>query len=370
MPTCQDYCCTYTPKLSYPPRSCKRPKSPGAFPETPAPPRRCPPPAEAGPAPSDGDNDTPAPTYPILPVAETTTTKTKVVLSTIPEVEPKLGGLTNYAAWMIRMENILFMFDLSYGEGYSYWEIVKGVAKIPSESETETKNRREWRKADCFALLTMQKNCEADPLSKIEMCGSANEAYQALKSQYEGMTATDLAIIVKRVFQFPFDDRTTTIGDHITEFDKRWGFMKSTVNAMMITEANKENKFYKGIQLCGESDEAKAEFLLLTMPPFYSQLVQNLRVKTGYTYGDITRGLIRYVPGKSRRSVTIGREEYKTGSGSGAKASPVLLAPTDRLRKPVDTSKQCGYCQKVKKWRGLGHTENECSTKQKERGNQ
>ena len=87
----------------------------------------------------------------------------------------------------------------------------------------------------------MQKNSEANTLSlsKIEICDSVNEAYQALKSKYEGKTATDLGTVVQRVFNFLFDDRNSTIEDHITEFDKRWRFIKSTVNAMMTTEANK-----------------------------------------------------------------------------------------------------------------------------------
>ena len=30
-------------------------------------------------------------------------------------------------------------------------------------------------------------------------------------------------------------------------------------------------------------------------------------------------------------------------------------------------SKTCGYCQKVKQWRGIGHTEAECKTKKREK---
>ena len=127
------------------------------------------------------------------------------------------------------MENIFFMFDLSYGERNTYWEIVKGIAR------EEGTNR--------FALLTIEKNGETEPLSKIELCDNSHDAYLALKNQYEGKTVTDLETVVQRVFNFPFDDRYTTIEDHITEFDTRWAFMRSTVNAMMANKENKENKF-------------------------------------------------------------------------------------------------------------------------------
>ena len=30
-------------------------------------------------------------------------------------------------------------------------------------------------------------------------------------------------------------------------------------------------------------------------------------------------------------------------------------------------SETCGYCQKVKQWRGIGHTEAECKTKKREK---
>ena len=354
------------------------PQVAGAYPNTPARPRTIPPPIGEGPAPCD-EETRPAPReedpgYPILPTMAAET-KTKETLSAIPKVEPKLEGQANYASWMMKMENTLFLFDVSYtleDEEHTFWDIVIENAICPADEKK--KNKREWLKADKFALLTMQKNCESEPLAKIEMCTTAKDAYEALKSQYEGKTATDIGTIIHDVFRMTYDDRTTTINDHITDYDKRWAYMRSTVTAMVA--AKPENEFYKCTKGYSENDEAKTEFLLLTLPPFYSQLVENLRTKTDYTYGDVVRNLKRYVPARQhqgRRSTTIGREtqEYKTGTGSGAKLDPVILAmrgPTDRFGRPLDTSKQCGYCQKVKKWRGIGHTENECKTKQKERG--
>ena len=121
----------------------------------------------------------------------------------------------------------------------------------------------------------------------------------ALKSHYEGKTATDIGTIIHGVFRMTYDDRTTAINDHITEYDKRWAYMRSTVTAMVA--AKPENKFYKCTKGYSENDEAKAEFLLLTLPPFYSGLVENLKVKTDYTYGDIVRNLQRYVPARQQQ---------------------------------------------------------------------
>lgn len=58
-------------------------------------------------------------------------------------------------------------------------------------------------------------------------------------------------------------------------------------------------------------------------------------------------------------------------SKNGSKENPVILRTgqqlTDRFGKPLDMNKSCGYCQNVKKWRGIGHTEQECKTKQREK---
>lgn len=111
---------------------------------------------------------------------------------------------------------------------------------------------------------------------------------------------------------------------------------------------------------------AKKEFLLLTFPTHimkYGQLVQNLRTREDYTYADMVANIKQYAP------QLIWKKNGEKQSGS--KENPVILRIgqqlTDRFGKPLDMSKNCGYCQNVKKWRGIGHTEQECKTKQREK---
>ena len=108
------------------------------------------------------------------------------------------------------MENTLFLFDLSYTTDDTYWDIVTGKAVCPADNKKKAK--KEWSKANKFALLTMQKNCESEPLAKVEMSTTPHEAYEALKSQYEGKTAE--LYIIHDVFRMVYDDRNTTISDH------------------------------------------------------------------------------------------------------------------------------------------------------------
>ena len=67
----------------------------------------------------------------------------------------------------------------------------------------------------------------------------------------------------------------------------------------------------------------------------------------------------------------IWKKNEDKNKGTGSKENPVVLLTgqllTDRFDKPLNMNKSCGYCQKVKKWRGIGHTEQECKTKQREK---
>ena len=144
-----------------------------------------------------------------------------------------------------------------------------------------------------------------------------------------------------------------------------------------LNEADKE--FGEILGNLGECERAKKEFLLSTFPDLlkYNQMVQNLRSQPNLTYGDVIANLKAYVPQLMWKK----KNEYKKAE-SGSKENPVVLAayqqqgqqkggpPKDKFGNLLDTSKTCGYCQKVKKWRGIGHTEAECKTKKREKEGQ
>src|ERR1700761_2062283 len=95
---------------------------------------------------------------------------------------------------------------------------------------------------------------------------------------------TDLGAVLAGVLRLTYNDREATIEEHITTFDKKWAFMKSTVSSGEFDEHTKTF----GVPLKGlsESDCAKTELLLLTLPPFYSQLVENIQTKGKITYAE------------------------------------------------------------------------------------
>ena len=62
------------------------------------------------------------------------------------------------------------------------------------------------------------------------------------------------------------------------------------------------------------------------------------------------------------------RKPAWTRTNTGTKKDPIILRT--ETGRPINTSKTCGYCIKVKGWRGIGHVESECRTKKRERNNQ
>ena len=287
---------------------------------------------------------------------------TKEPEKSIPKLDNKLTGQLNYAGWILTIEQYLTMHDI--GDEYTYWDLVIGNCPIPEEhpkasSSTESslsdktpqpnKEYRRWIKANNFALLKMKKNMEADVAIQIENERLAKEAYSVLKSLYAGKTVTDLGAVIAQVIKMVFDDRKLTIDEHIREYEQKWSNLLATANA-----ADKQKAFAEALVKLAKCDEAKAEFLLMTLPPFYMNTVENIKAKD-YSYGDVVNRL--------RNSI-----HPKRGRNEGSKDNPIVLRTEtlkDRFGRPIDTSKKCKHCQ-AKGWRGLGHTDSECRNKKKE----
>lgn len=49
-----------------------------------------------------------------------------------------------------------------------------------------------------------------------------------------------------------------------------------------------EKLFQSVINDLAASEKAKAEFLLMMLPPFYAPIVENLGMEQGFTYGNVT----------------------------------------------------------------------------------
>lgn len=90
---------------------------------------------------------------------------------------------------------------------------------------------------------------------------------------------------------------------------------------------------------------------LRSIPTFYANTIENIGSKKHEEYDTVARKLREYI-------------KPKAGKNGGTANDPIVLKTTTE-----DNGKRWQYCIKVKKWRGLNHTEDECRTKKRDREN-
>jgi len=278
--------------------------------------------------------------------ASTTTHESTATLNKkIPTLDITLTGASTYPQWISSLEDYLFLLDVPRTE-YQVWDVVTGSYAKPGE--TDKKEYKQWREANVVALLTIKKNCDEEVRARIGSFREAKEAYDELKKAYEGKSVTELGALMKSVTRMHFDDRKTTIQDHIAEYGRAWNSFVAITTRLDLAN---DKGFGTGLQHIAKDELAKVEFLLDSLPPFYSNTVENIKSKD-ISYDDVIRKLIQYIPQRQK------------GRKGGNTDEPVVLKADG---KKLDTSKQCTYCQKTKGWKGIGHTKEECRTYKKEK---
>ena len=214
----------------------------------------------------------------------------------------------------------------------------------PPKSDEDAKQM--WKDVNGVVKLTIINNCEPEVWARIGSFPKAKEAYDELKKAFEGKSVTELGALMKSVTRMTFDDRKSLIQEHIAEYGRAWNsFVAITARLDLTTDKG----FGTALQYMAKDELAKVEFLLDSLPPYYSNTVENIKSKD-VSYDNVIRKLIQYVPLRQK-----GRKQGET------KEDPVVLK-TDK----IDTSKKCKYCIDVKGLKGIGHTEAECRTKKRE----
>ena len=262
----------------------------------------------------------------------------------------------------------LYEYDLHPDYDYSYWDLIQGeFTKYRPAMFNYGISERLWNKATNFTMLVIRNTCEEGPHQLIRLCDTAAEAYNKLKIQYENKLVADLGVVLSGITKMEYKD-STPIESYINSFEEKWENMVVTAGGTLKESHREFGNLLLGL---GRSEMAKKEFLLSTFPTHimkYGQLVQNLRTREDYTYADMVANIKQYAPQLVWKR---NEDKHKGETKSGSKENPVILRTgqqlTDRFGKPLDMNKTCWYCQNVKKWRGIGHTEQECKTKQREK---
>jgi len=151
---------------------------------------------------------------------------------------------------------------------------------------------------------------------------------------------------MKNVIRMTFDDCKSTIQDHIAEYGRAWNSLVAITARLDLTN---DKGFGTALQYMAKDELVKVEFLLDSLPPYYSNTVENIKSKN-VSYNDVVRKLIQYAPLRQK-----GRKQGET-------KEDLVVLKTDK----INTSKKCKYCINVKGWKGIGHTEAECWTRKRE----
>jgi len=277
---------------------------------------------------------------------KTTTSAPQMELNTkIPNIEPKLSGASTYPDWVSSLQTYLGLLKIP-GTKNRAWHILTGKYIEPAEDDED--NWQMWDDVNGVVKLTIINNCEPEVRARVGSFPKAKNAYDELKKAFEGKSVTELGALMKSVTRMNFDNRKMTIQEHIADYGRAWNTFTAITARLDLT---KDDGFGSAPQQMAKSEKAKVEFLLDSLPPFYSNTVENIKSKEE-SYDDTIRKLIQYVPLRQ-----------KSRKQEGTKEDPVVLKTE---KKQLDPSKTCRYCIDVKGWRGVGHTEAECYTKKRE----
>ena len=264
----------------------------------------------------------------------------------IPSLNVKLAGAANYPEWVTSIKLFFRITDIN--EQYDAWDLVTGEFIKP------TRDGKIWQEANDFILPTILKNCEDNVRSRIGTYELAKDAFDELKKAYEGKTATEFDSLLDSITNIPYDDRKSSIDEHTTHYEGTWNRFVGVIGRADLTAAG-DDGFGAGLQKFAKSDRAKAEFLLKSLPAYYSNTVENIRAKD-HGYDDVARKLREHVPARQKGS----RRKENTGTQD----DPVVLKVDTKVKK--DNGKRCEYCI-GKGWKGLNHTESKCYTKKREK---
>jgi hypothetical protein len=128
--------------------------------------------------------------------------------------------------------------------------------------------------------------------ARIETITTAKEAFDKLKSAYETRTTTEYHALLSSL-SMRYDDRKQTIQEDILEYERAWN-MFASVMLRIDLGSTQDDGFGQGLRFISRSNKAKAEYLVMSIPPFYANIVENICVKES-KYDDVVHKLKDYV---------------------------------------------------------------------------
>jgi hypothetical protein len=247
---------------------------------------------------------------------------------------PRLTGQSNYVLWA-------GAWRLAF-KSVHWWEVIDGTTKKPTGEPTDPKEEKTpknslstWIDVDDQSHAGIANTVEEHLLSSVIAASSAAAAWQTFKDRFDRDTANTTITQLQALLSLVLTNRDD-LSSYLTEFHNRW------MRLDMRCAATKDNKLAKALHTVTQSDEAKAAFLLCSLPSSMENVIDNLQTKTNLTYSEVFGRLLDLGAGKSTDGDDKAYRSFAgpTGSGNG-------------------NGKECTWC-KSKKDTYQGHLYSEC----------
>ena len=194
---------------------------------------------------------------------------------------PQLEGQSNYTRWAGAIKLAL--------KAYKLWSIIDGTKPRPitktekgkesEESKSTAEDQVSWQEQDDQAKAVIMFSVMADDLMTVTDTASAHAAWQALQDLYDRETVNTTINLLKNVTERKLSDGAS-LQDHLTRFHNGWIRLKDR-------SQQGKGELCKTLQVLTASNEAKAAFLLISLPSSMDNIVDNLQTKEKVTYEDI-----------------------------------------------------------------------------------
>jgi len=139
---------------------------------------------------------------------------------------------------------------------YRAWDIIEGTYQKPLN------NAEEWLGGNNYIILIILKNSEPQVRSWAGTIEKAKDAWNELKKAYQGRTATEFHALLDSLYVH-YDDRKTTISDHIAAYEKAWNAFAGIIGRADLV---KDTGLGRGLLYFSKCEQAKTEFLLKSLP--------------------------------------------------------------------------------------------------------
>jgi len=249
---------------------------------------------------------------------------------------PKLTGSGDYASWRDAAELILTNFGA--------WDIMQGRVLEPIRDPDDLTDYDMYINKRQLCITYLIQTVDPRWISILATHKEPPRIWKALEDKF----ARENATAFYTQFQPVYDLKLTNpekMKDHLLEFDTNWNRLQHRCSSARQSDTNTLPYLFHPVLA---SEQAKAVFLLLSLPQSMENIVDNLQTKQGLTYDDAYQRLI---------DIADRRESGEASDDKAYKASE----KKKRQPKSSNTEKECTYCKKhYPQGRYTGHTWNEC----------